>query len=178
MFKNGLIWTEQLAGALNTSPLALLIIVCAIYAIALALPFVPGMEIGLFIMAAFGKPGVLGAWLATVIGLNLAFFIGHHFQNHPWVQLSRERLNNTNDAEKSTMGRVRIWIVTQVIHYPYLLIAFVYNVPGNIILGGGGGISLAAGAAKGLTWPKFFATTVIATAGIPILAWFGINYIG
>jgi hypothetical protein len=46
------------------------------YAVALAMPFVPGMELGLLMMVAFGTVGVLVVYTATIIGLTMAYMVG------------------------------------------------------------------------------------------------------
>ena len=45
------------------------------YVLVLAVPFVPGMELGLLLMVLFGRDGVIAAYLATVVGLSLAYFV-------------------------------------------------------------------------------------------------------
>lgn len=53
-----------------------LILLALAYALALSLPFVPGLELGLLIMVAFGTTGVLVAYAATVLDLCLAYVAG------------------------------------------------------------------------------------------------------
>jgi uncharacterized membrane protein YdjX (TVP38/TMEM64 family) len=46
-----------------------------VYVLMLALPFVPGVEFGLLLMVLFGPEGVIIAYVATVTGLSLAYFV-------------------------------------------------------------------------------------------------------
>ncbi|MEE8350619.1 MAG: hypothetical protein V3R37_00290 [Rhodospirillales bacterium] len=68
---------HELQGALTSSGYEIGIIALAMsglaYLLLLALPFVPGVELGLLIMVIFGREGVIAAYLATIGGLCLAF---------------------------------------------------------------------------------------------------------
>ena len=46
-----------------------------VYVLMLALPFVPGVEIGLLLMILFGREGVIVAYVATIVGLSLAYLV-------------------------------------------------------------------------------------------------------
>src|SRR6056297_1779927 len=54
----------------------LLLAVLVIYALLIAIPFVPGVEIGLSVLAAGGADIAPLVWLATACGLSLAFMAG------------------------------------------------------------------------------------------------------
>jgi hypothetical protein len=59
-------------------------------------------------------------------------------------------------------------IVPFLIRHRYFALAIVVNVPGNIILGGGGGIALIAGASKLFSLSGFLATIALAVAPVPL----------
>lgn len=153
-------------GAGTGHPLAL-IAACLLYAVLLAVPFVPSVEIGLLIMVAFGKPGAIGAWLATLVGLNLAYGIGRF-----WVRRRTAgdfALPDRVNALAERLGRhlPAGWV-------PVLALAGLLNLPGNTALGGGGGIAMLYSATRTLTWPAFAITTSIATAALPLLFLIGL----
>ena len=52
-----------------------------VYALVLALPFVPGVEFGLLLMVLFGREGVIAAYVATIVGLSLAYFVAETVPN-------------------------------------------------------------------------------------------------
>src|SRR6056297_499764 len=54
----------------------LLVAVLLIYALLIAIPFVPGVEIGLSVLAAGGPEIAPLVWLATATGLTLAYMVG------------------------------------------------------------------------------------------------------
>lgn len=135
-----------------------LLAACALYALLLALPFVPAMELGLLIMAIFGKWGAVGAWLATVAGLNLAYGLARAWPYTPAI--GRRRLPRLLRQS----GR---WISPSLL--PVVALALLLNLPGNTAIGGGGGISLLYGASRLLSWPRFALTVTLATAMVPAL---------
>jgi len=53
-----------------------LLLIGLIYVLLLTLPFIPGVELGIMIMITFCKPGILFAYLCTVIALCLAYATG------------------------------------------------------------------------------------------------------
>ncbi|MFC1881978.1 hypothetical protein ACFL2S_10850 [Thermodesulfobacteriota bacterium] len=58
--------------------------------------------------------------------------------------------------------------------YRYLTIAILVNLPGNYILGGGGGISLACGTSRHISWKGFLVTIIVAVSPVPVLVYLGI----
>ena len=58
--------------------------------------------------------------------------------------------------------------------YRYLTIALLFNLPGNYLIGGGGGISLACGISRRFSWKWFLLTVVLAVSPVPLLAFLGV----
>jgi hypothetical protein len=157
-----------------------------LYILLLSLPFVPGIELGLLLMCIFGKEGIVFVYLSTVAGLNLAFLMGR------WLPKKRiacwlEKLRSSRSCadysdgieemiEQSKFGRKfrRHWLGSYVLKYRYLSIAVLFNLPGNSLLGGGGGISLVCGTSRHIAWNRFLLTVVLATSPVPLLAFFGL----
>ena len=157
-----------------------------LYVLLLSLPFVPGVELGLLLMCVFGKEGIVFAYLFTVAGLNLAFLMGRLLPEEwlaSWLEklgFSRSQTNRTDEIEgmldhSSFSQKFRQhWLGCYVLKYRYLALAVLFNLPGNYLLGGGGGISLVCGASRSMPWKHFLLTVVLATSPLPLLAFFGL----
>ena len=157
-----------------------------IYSLLLSLPFVPGVELGILLMCVFGKEGIVFVYLATVAGLSLAFLIGRLIPRQ-WIDSVMERVGDSgscadpaDEIEKmaecisSRRKHVPSWLKSYLMKYRYLTIAILVNLPGNYILGGGGGISIACGASRRISWKGFLFTIILAVSPVPILAYLGI----
>jgi hypothetical protein len=156
-----------------------------VYILLLSLPFVPGVELGLLLMCIFGKEGAVFVYLFTVAGLNLAFVMGRWLPKDwigSWLEklgFSRSRGGHSDEIEEmldhSTFGQKlrQHRFGSYVFKYRYLALAILFNIPGNYLLGGGGGISLVCGTSRHIPWKRFFLTVVLATSPVPLLAFFG-----
>lgn len=163
---------ETLATYIEASALPLgvwLLITCSLYTLVLMVPFAPGLELGVLIMAIFGLPGILGAWLATVIGLSLAFVIGTLASDTYLISRIKQKLANSENDPNAIR-----WIKKRFAQFSYLSIALLLNVPGNVVLGGGGGIALSAGALGHLQLKKFIGLVALASGVLPILLIIGL----
>jgi hypothetical protein len=157
-----------------------------VYLLLLSLPFVPGVELGLLLMCVFGQKGILPIYFATVGGLMLAFTVGQHLSKER-ITVWSERLGITlhvknqnsgieNFPEQFALGGIFLkwpWIGRYFNRYRHLALALIFNLPGNYLLGGGGGIALVCGLTRQYRWPGFLLTIILATAPVPILVWFG-----
>lgn len=169
-----------LAALRDTMGLGGLLLVVLAYVLALALPFIPGVEIGLLIIMLFGSVGAMIVYAATITGLSLAFAAGRLIPERLCARL----LNRLGIAvldgqfESAVRGILAgrrsgrdMWqrFVARVMEYRYLSLAVSFNLPGNSVLGGGGGIALLCGASRQFEWHWFVLTVVLATAPIPVL---------
>ena len=156
-----------------------------LYILLLSLPFVPGVELGILLMCVFGKAGIVFVYLSTIAGLNLAFMMGR-FVPKDWIEhrfkkfgfnrsyaVQSDRIDQMLERSIFVQKLYRRWLRPYLLKNHYLMLAFLFNVPGNSILGGGGGISLAYGTRSSVSWKRFLVTVVLATAPVPILAFFG-----
>ena len=157
-----------------------------LYSLLLSLPFVPGVELGILLMCTFGKEGIVFVYLATVAGLSLAFLIGRLIPSR-WIDSGLVRLGNSpscssqsDEIEKMadciSAGRKHLpsWLKSGLLKYRYLTIVVLVNMPGNYILGGGGGISLACGTSRRISWKGFLLTIILAVSPVPLLVYLGI----
>jgi len=129
------------------------------YSVALAVPFFPGAEIGICLMCMFGERGVFIAYTATIVGLSASFLVGRLF---------RGRLNLKENRIMKNLNTFSIYIPRG------LTLAILLNFPGNIIFGGGGGISFTLGIENKLKYRQFVAIITLATLPVPLFVYFGI----
>ncbi len=155
------------------------------YLLLLALPFVPGVELGLLIMVFFGRDGVIAAYLATIGGLCLAYAAAWVLPNQMtsrWV--TRLGLSDAAEdpgaaingmvANAKVAGRLGGKFGSFLLDHRYLTLAACLNLPGNSALGGGGGIAFLCGLSGQFHWRRFLLTVVLATAPIPLSVLFGL----
>lgn len=147
--------------------LALLVAACLAYALLLALPFVPSVELGLLIMIVFGRWGAVGAYLATVAGLNMAYGVARLLAREPTGDGPR-----LPAALRTRLPRAGARLPAPAV--PVIGLALLLNLPGNTAVGGGGGIALLYGARRSLSWPRFALTVAAATAMLPALFLLGL----
>lgn len=160
-------------------PLSLVLLALA-YAVALAMPFVPGVELGLLIMAVFGPLGALVAYAATIGGLSFAHALGTMLPERVIVGLlARIGIAVPPDGAatamrdmlaKSRPGRTAPGrLAALLLNHKHVTLAACLNFPGNSIVGGGGGLALLCGLSRQFTWYGFLLTVAIATSPIPVL---------
>jgi len=175
-----------------TAQIWMLATLLVVYAVLIAIPFVPGIEIGLSLLA------MQGAWIApliyvsTVAGLMLAYTVGARLSSARLqralqdLRLSRigsfvDRLDPLTQAQRLDMLRHRVpnWQRPFVSRYRYVVLAALVNMPGNSIIGGGGGILLLAGFSRLFAPMTVGVTMAIAVLPVPLTFWvFGINLLG
>ena len=157
-----------------------LVLAMLAYMLALALPFVPGIEIGLMVMMLFGASGAMGVYVATIAGLGFAFAAGRLIPARSFARLlARLGVAMPDEPLEAAMRRMAAgapggrggWsrLAARLVEYRYLTLAVALNLPGNSVLGGGGGIALLCGASRQFQWYWFVLTVVVATAPVPVL---------
>ena len=152
-----------------------------LYALLLAVPFVPGAEIGVGLLVMLGPPIALLVYLCTVVGLSLSFTLGRLIPLSVLVRISRDiRLERTSkllEAIAPLKKKQRLSYLAQkapqrfvpfLLRYRYLALAVALNIPGNYLIGGGGGIALFAGVSRLYSVPGFLITIVLSVAPVPI----------
>lgn len=167
----------------------MLMVSMAVYVVLMAIPFVPGMEIGVAVMMAFGSKIVLLVYVATLAALGLSFVAGRFIPEPMLANFLRDlRMKRVGDLLAELEGlkpKQRLEMMLQrstkkfipfLLKYRYVALAVAINLPGNMIIGGGGGIALMAGLSRLFSPHLFLLVTAIAIAPVP-LAWlfFGDN---
>ncbi|NIO38885.1 MAG: hypothetical protein GTO41_01015, partial [Burkholderiales bacterium] len=164
----------------NIIELVIIAIVIA-YVFAMAVPFVPGIEIGLALMLMLGPGGIALVYICTQLALALSFLFGRlvpprYIANaFDWLHLEQarrlvEELDRTPAnqrihklAERSPSG----WIAFLVRRH-YLALAVALNLPGNAIIGGAGGIGMIAGMSRAYPFPYFVILMALSTLPVPV----------
>lgn len=155
-----------------------------VYMLLIATPFVPGVEIGLALLVLRGASIAPIVYLATVLGLLLAFCIGRLVPEATLVRTFRDlRLRRAADlmADYCTMSleerqatlqsRLPKWLAAPTLRWRYVTLALLINTPGNTVLGGGGGLMLAAGLSRLFVPSKTVLTLAIAVLPFPVGFW-------
>ena len=152
-----------------------------IYLVLLAIPFVPAVEIGMILIAVFGPAVAVLLYVCTVIGLSISFLVGRLVPLRVVSSIFREfhlrRASALLDRLEAMERDARLpfllraapgRFVPMLLRHRYLLLAVALNLPGNLLIGGGGGIALTAGISKLYSVGGFLLTVAIAVAPIPL----------
>src|SRR6056297_3621255 len=155
-----------------------------LYACLIAVPFVPGIEIGVALLMMRGETVAPYVYLATVTGLVLAYSAGEVL-NYRWLhrvfadlRLRRacrliERTGAMGREERLAELRSALprWLRPLAIHGRYVMLAVLLNVPGNMLIGGGGGIAMVTGLTRLFTPGWTVATIAVAVLPVPLAVW-------
>ena len=154
----------------------------AVYVLWMAMPFVPGIELGLAIMVMLGPKGVVLVYLCTLLSLSLSFALGRLIPLKTfsrflgWLHLQKAKnlvlqLEPLNSEEKLgfLLRTAPSRIIPYLLKHRYLMIAVALNLPGNVIIGGGGGIGVIAGMSNLCPFPKYLLFVSLAITPLPIL---------
>ncbi len=156
-----------------------------LYVLAAAIPFVPAAEIGFALLIAFGAAAAPLVYFGMVGALLLSFTFARLLPTGMlaswlfWLGLPRaaaviRRIDDTPKDERVDMllNRLPPGFARTLCSNRYVALALLINLPGNMFLGGGGGLAFAAGASGVYSAPGFMATILIAVAPVPLIFWF------
>ncbi len=149
------------------------------YVALMATPFLPGAEIGIALLAGFGASIAPAVYVATVIALTLSYFVGRLVPPETTIRFLRtiglvrtaarmqdmsaltyDELIGKMTSAKNLTG----WLC----RYRYLTAILLINLPGNILIGGGGGIAMAAGMSRLFHPVGFFVAVLIGVLPVPL----------
>jgi hypothetical protein len=160
----------------------LIMVAIAIYVLCMMLPFVPGMEIGLGMLIVFGAPIVPLVYGATVLALSLAFLIGRLVPQATITAALRsvglgrgaamlEELDGLAPADRLgwLLARAPGRVLPQLVRFRYLALLVLFNLPGNAVIGGGGGIAMLSGFSRLFSTGGFVAAVAVAVSPVPLL---------
>lgn len=153
------------------------------YIILLALPFIPGIEIGFALMLLMGAEGALLVYFSTIVALSISYVIGGAIPSGlickglEWLHMNRAcdmiRQHETLNAKallQRLNSRAPTKFVPFLLKHRYMTIAAALNLPGNSLMGGGGGIAMMVGMSRLISYPEFLLLLVVAIAPVPL--WF------
>lgn len=156
-----------------------------LYTFTLALPFVPGIEIALALIAIIGPKIVFLLYVCTVAGMLVAFGFGRLIPARILVRLAQDlgmrkvailiAASEQLDPEERLarlLASARGPVGTFLLRNRYVALAVAVNVPGNFLVGGGGGISLLAGLSRVFSPPAFALTMAVAVSPVPLAVHF------
>ena len=162
---------------------AIVLVAVVLYIVLMATPFMPGIEIGLALMMLLGNKGAILVYLCTLVALSASFMIGRKIPPRliclffNWLHLYKasalmHQLETLDQRERLELlyEKAPSKIAPFLLRHRYLAIAVVVNLPGNALIGGGGGIGLIAGMSKIIPFHGYL--TVLAVAIAPIPLWF------
>ena len=156
----------------------------AVYVLWMAMPFMPGIELGLALMVMLGSKGVVLVYFCTLLSLSLSFAMGRLIPLKAFAQIS---------GVASSGAKPMTWCSNwkpldpeEKLDFPagnrslescplltsdtaISLIAIILNLPGNALIGGGGGIGLIAGMSRLYPFPKFILLVSLAITPLPLL---------
>ncbi len=151
------------------------------YVALLAMPFVPGAEIGIALLAGFGPAIAPLIYVCTIAAMMLAFTIGRFLPVSALervllaLRMRRAAALVARAAPLSKDERVAMLLDGQskrvlrlALRYRYVAMAVAVNTPGNSIIGGGGGIMIIAGLSGIFTPVSTFLTVIIAVSPVPL----------
>ena len=163
---------------------AVAVLMAAVYTLTMALPFVPGIEIGLAVMLTFGRSAIVAVYACTQLALLVSFLLGRLVPVAVLVRLTEwlhlhgaadllRRLEPLAPADRLRFMIARAprrWVENLVAHR-YVALAVLVNTPGNALIGGAGGIGMLAGMSGVVTLPRYALTMALATTPVPLLLW-------
>jgi hypothetical protein len=161
-----------------------IVLIGVCYTLLLAIPFVPAFELGILIMILFGKSGCVLAYMCTLAGFSLSYFIGwliYRHNGHPQIFSGAKQYRTQLMFEKLAQNRSGVWLQRCcprfLREHRYFSIAMLINLPGNVVIGGGGGIAMFCGAHRHIQFNKYFLTLVIAISPVPLSMLLGIRLV-
>ncbi|MGB5559857.1 MAG: hypothetical protein WBN04_17835 [Paracoccaceae bacterium] len=179
------------AGGASFMLTSLLIFVLLAYAILIAIPYVPGVEIGISLLVMEGASVAPLVYLGSVAGLMLAYLAGYLLP-YPWLtrtlrDLRLRRAADLLDAAQMVPPQERLavlsdrlpkWLGPHLVRWRYLVLALLINLPGSSLIGGGGGICLIAGLSRLFAPVPTIVTFFLAVLPVPLGIWFfGIGFL-
>lgn len=170
------IWPEYLEIVDRAVLLGVLLYICL-----MAMPFLPGVEIGLTLMIVLGPKGVAIIYVCTIIALVIGFGLGRIIPAKllisllEWLHLKHAanllREFNGVPPEKRLeylSQRASMKFVPSLLKYRYIVLAVLFNLPGNALIGGGGGIAMMAGMSRLYSFSVYCLAVSLAILPVPM----------
>ena len=153
-----------------------------LYVLLMALPFMPGIELGLVLMTMLGREGILLVYICTLVALSLSFLVGRLIPLRVvagllgWFRLHKAQslvmqLQPLGPADRFELllRNAPSKFIPFLLRHRYLVIAVALNLPGNALIGGGGGIGLIAGMSGLYSFPRYILLVSVAITPVPLI---------
>jgi len=160
---------------------AVLLLAVIAYILLMAIPFMPAIEVGLGLMLLMGSTGAVLAYVCTLIALSISFFIGRVVPPRSvcrffrWLHLFKAceliaELGPLSHQERLELlhAKAPSKLTPILLRHRYLAIAIALNLPGNAIIGGGGGIGFITGMSMIVKFRTYIAVLALAIAPLPL----------
>lgn len=151
------LYLDIMQGQDQGMPRAILLSIVA-YVLLLAVPFVPGAEIGIALLTSFGAAIAPLVYGATVVAMMLSYIVGLVLPTATLVRLlAALRLRRAaalirraaalppGERVSMLLEEAPANLVSHALKRRYVALAIAVNIPGNVVIGGGGGIMMIAG---------------------------------
>lgn len=167
----------------SNEPTVHLLVLMAVLAFVIAscIPFVPGAEIGFALLLLFGGKVALLVYASMVGALLLAYAIGvlvpveRIASLFRWLGFQKAHQFVSCLADTPPPARADLLISRSpksyakfLLRHRYVLLVALFNLPGNSVLGGGGGIAFTAGVSGLFRFPGFVSAVLVAVAPVPL----------
>lgn len=159
-----------------------------VFIVASAIPFVPGAEVGLALLVVLGARVALLVYLGMVAALLLAYLVGRLVPaaaiGAAFAACGLDRAHGLVLQLAPLDARARLAFLAEraprrlvpfLLRHRHLGLVVLLNLPGNSVVGGGGGIALCAGISGLFPMPGFLAAILLATAPVPMFFWLGLG---
>ncbi len=159
----------------------LVIIAVAIYILLMATPFMPGIEVGMAVMLLLGYKSASLIYLSTLLALSISYVVGRYFplkliKNFlRWLYMHKasdlvDELEPLNQQERLALLNKKApkKVAPFLLKHRYLTIAAILNLPGNALVGGGGGIGLVVGMSRVVPFYKYFLVVLVSVLPVPL----------
>lgn len=152
------------------------------YVVTAAIPFVPGAEIGFALLLVFGSQAAPLVYAGMVGALLLAYGTARLLPPGPiaralhWLHLDRAaqlilELNACSPQQRLRLVEdlIPARFARGLLRNRYILLALALNIPGNSLIGGGGGLAFIAGLSGLFAFWPFLLVILCAVAPVPLL---------
>jgi hypothetical protein len=160
----------------------LILTASAVYILLMSIPFMPGVEIGITMILVFGPKICFLVYACTVFALIPPFLVGRlipaRYCIRAFAFLGLESLKRLMERIAPLPAEERfIFLVNNapsrlapfLLRHRFIALAVAINLPGNSLIGGGGGIALLAGVTGLYPLPAYVLTIALAVAPVPLI---------
>lgn len=153
-----------------------------IYTICMLLPFMPAIELGLILLAMLDIQGVLMLYLLTVFALSISYTMGRlipvqvlkrlflflHFRKAADLLCASGECDEKQQIDRF-LEHAPKRIIPFLLRHRYCVFGVAVNTPGNMLLGGAGGIAMMSGISRLFSFKTFVLSVLISVSPLPVL---------